>query len=482
MNDTEQKTDFIDDLIKYIVDYIFENNLQRHEIRTRELAKKHLKTRGIVGGHISTSLKVPVKFIGFSFPEFRKIGEDDFQYILTKLKFLEFENCDFDCTSLVKVKIPCSFRSCKFTNEYELYNHEPVEKNGLLYDKCTFEKPVNVQTSKLGDYKFVIFKDCKFKSDLKLTKIVSDSLIFDLSSSDIQIKSLSISGSEFSNKFYLNNVENNLIKNVDISNSVFKSKFEFKNNDVGSLVVIDTNFESIADFFDTNFEKAYFEKCIIEDFIGFEKCEFGKKESSAGGEKSQFIYTTFKNIPNFRSTKFYCGLDIETANFLGMPNFLNSEVSQLNTNRETFRIIKNSFDKVGNHIEANKFFVLEMKKRRAELEKTKDWQEKFVFKWNDRLSGFGQSYLKPFLWLVLAIVLLWILDVGKTQNWIYIFDDNTNSNISFVIENINNIAKLFLPFQKFLIVGMEMISLIFYVAYLVLIWQIIVAVKRHTKR
>jgi len=482
MTDTVLNTEFKDTLIEYIVEYIFENNLQRHNVNSKEQAKKYLNTKGVVGGHISQALKIPIEFTEISFPEIHQSEEDDYQYILTKLKSIEFSKCKFGCNSLDKVKIPCSFRNCTFTNKYQLYNHECIEKDSSLYDGCIFKKQIIVPSYNSENCKSVLFKDCKFKTKLTLTNLVSDIPIFDLSSSDIQLRSLTINCCEFSNKFILNKIKNISIDKIKISNSIFNSKFELKNNKVGILKIEDTNFKNIVDFFDTNFNEVHFEKCIIEDFIGFEKCEFGSNESSAEEEKSQFVYTTFKNIPNFRSTKFKSGLDIETANFMGTPNFLNSEVSQKNTNRETFRIIKNSFDKVGNHIEANKFFVLEMKKRRAELEKTNDRQEMFIFKWNDRLSGFGQSYLKPLVWLILAIVILWVLDVGKNQKWLYVFDEKNNTYISAIVGQINNIAGYFLPFKKFLIPRMEIISLIFYIIFLILIWQIIVAVKRHTKR
>ena len=56
--------------------------------------------------------------------------------------------------------------------------------------------------------------------------------------------------------------------------------------------------------------------------------------------------------------------DLENINLKESPNFLNTKIEPKNTNRETFRITKDSFDKIGNHIEANKFFVYEMKKHK----------------------------------------------------------------------------------------------------------------------
>ena len=67
----------------------------------------------------------------------------------------------------------------------------------------------------------------------------------------------------------------------------------------------------------------------------------------------------------------------------------------------------------------------------------------------------------------------------------------TRSNIYILPEPIHTIAKYlndgaksFLPFSRFIQErkGFEIISLIFYVLFAILTWQIIVAVKRHTQR
>ena len=74
------------------------------------------------------------------------------------------------------------------------------------------------------------------------------------------------------------------------------------------------------DLFKINFIKIVLIKCIVEDFIGFEECEFGVKEDLKIENQSHFTYTTFKSIPNFRKTKFFNGLDIENTNFKENPN------------------------------------------------------------------------------------------------------------------------------------------------------------------
>lgn len=88
---------------------------------------------------------------------------------------------------------------------------------------------------------------------------------------------------------------------------------------------------------------------------------------------------TFLSFVNFRNATFNSGLDLENANLKEMPNFLNVKLLSNNTNRETLRIIKHSFDKVGNHIEANKYFSLEMERHKNDMAGESWSQEKIVF-------------------------------------------------------------------------------------------------------
>jgi hypothetical protein len=153
------------------------------------------------------------------------------------------------------------------------------------------------------------------------------------------------------------------------------------------------------------------------------------------------------------------------------------------TNRETFRIIKHSFDKIGNNIEANKFFVLEMKKYKEELSESKEiTQEKVVFILNEMISDFGQSYLRPMSLLVGLGCVYTALVIGCEKNVLYRIYVPANNLLSGVSDCVNGFAMNILPFSKFLKPGMEFVSLIFYVVFAALIWQTVIAVKRHVRR
>jgi hypothetical protein len=297
---------------------------------------------------------------------------------------------------------------------------------------------------------------------------------------------LNIINCEFQEKFILNNF-NKVIERISIKKSIFKSKFTIINNYfIKHVSIYDSNFINIFDIHSTKFNNFFVYKSIFEDYIGFEQCTFGFGVRSEKSKTTKFMYTTFKSIANFRYTTFNNGLDIETVNFKEVPNFFNTSIEDniinKNTNRETFRIIKNSFDKVGNSIEANRFFALEMQKYKDELKDSDDKHGLFIFNWSDRLSSFGQNYKKPIYWLFGLILVLACLTKGHDSNLMYKIHPYFSEYFEPFSKFLNGIAKSFLPFKKSLIEGMEFISLLFYIIFMILIWQIIVAVKRHTKR
>ena len=282
------------------------------------------------------------------------------------------------------------------------------------------------------------------------------------------------------------------------------------------------NFKKLFDAYSSKFKTFKVQRSIYEDFTGFEKCEFG-----IAGDKEklrvEFEYVTFLNFTNFRKAKFFNGLDIEHTNLKESPNFLNAEINFENTNRETYRIIKHSFDKIGNQLEANKYFSYEMKKYKEELKKevgrlkrvkkirlirNKLEKKKFskikteskgkmayikgkfkkelwdfrLYKVNDFFSSFGESFLNPAMLMLLSAVVYYCLTLGFESNLLYKIHEPVNGDINFVMTQLNNFAKGIPPYGKLLKEGMEFITLLFHIFFLTCSWQFIVAVKRRTKR
>ena len=194
---------------------------------------------------------------------------------------------------------------------------------------------------------------------------------------------------------------------------------------------------------------------------------FGIEDKNTEEYQAKFIYTTFMSFSNFRGTKFLSGLDFENANLKEQPNFLKTDISPKNTNRETFRIVKHSFDHVGNKIEANKFYSEEMNAYRREMKGKFKPSERFIFCMNNFISEFGASYLKPILLLIILFeVYIILLSYYGGSYSLY--------GAIIQLDMLNHLAKDFLLFSRFLKLGFEFVSLIFYMLSAILIWQIAV--------
>ena len=96
-------------------------------------------------------------------------------------------------------------------------------------------------------------------------------------------------------------------------------------------------------------------------------------------------------------------LDLSNTSLPTSTNFLNAQLEV--ENRETARIIKNSFEQQNNIIEANKYYALEMKHYEHELSWKSNFKEKLIFTCHDLSSEHSQNWVLPlFLILLLSII------------------------------------------------------------------------------
>ncbi len=274
---------------------------------------------------------------------------------------------------------------------------------------------------------------------------------------------------------------------LSVEDTEFQSKLEVKETTAQVFIFKNSNVSKVFDLFGSSFIKVQFSKSIFNDFAGFEDVQFGSEQEKGNKEfLTIFKYVTFMDFSSFRGSKFNSGLDFSKTNLKDKPNFLGVYVDSKNTKRETFRIIKNSFDDAGNNIEENKFFVEEMKAYRKELKANGgSWFERFILFCNRWISNFGSSYIMPIGWLIVSILIF--SEIIEWHSSFFNETENTyfwHSNFDYISIKANNFAKNFLPFSRFLTgkSGIEFVSLLFYIWFAVLIWQTIVAVKRHTQR
>lgn len=490
-------------------------------------------------------------FSGFHFPT--RDGRDSYDYLkwLKYVGSIHFMNCFFYLRALDLKDTKTFFDSCTFEEEFSFSPMSLLENTyDTIFSHCNFNKNFEIAPSsdKLEDnsYQYRVLYNCKYLDHVTLRNSIFNEEVFyrEKNSDDnfpIGISFLEVIDCIFEEKFKINYSK---ITNLKISNSHFKSKFEIKNGEVDCFEFEDSNVEGIFDAYKSVFTKAKFYKSIFKEFAAFEYVVFGDDKKS---NITDFIYTTFKDFSNFRNTRFISGLNFSTVNLKQEPNFLNAYIQPKGTDRETFRIIKNSFEKNNNKIEANRFFVHEMNAYREEIRifpnvsiilcrikalkkynivyffevlakytrlikvnifnfRNYRWSKvKFIYKLislfirnvisclsvffrnfivnaNYYISGFGTSYIRPFTLLLLSVALYTYLYQEYQKN-LRAREYALPYNLDLITEQLNTGARNFLPFARFVSEksGFEFISLLFYILFGVLIWQTIVAVKRHTQ-
>lgn len=476
---------FHDALIEYIAESAFEwKHPDNPEIVNIESLKAYLK-EGAGSDEVIKFCNDEITVFNFIFFPCRD-GRDNFDYlkVLRRIKGAHFNCCKLTAHSVEIPKVETFFQDCEFFQWWSITQSKLIGNvNNVLYQNCKFREDVSSYLD--DDYSATLdiplFNNCSFDKTLSLVSVSLKKPVFNNTDDDlVKINKLRIENCKIDEKFVLNNLNADYLL---IKNSEFKAKLELKEGLIDEVEFINTNFNGLFDSYSTEYGRFYCFKSIFSDFVGFEKCKFAALQGDNElNQLSVFRYVTFLSFTNFRNSKFAQGLDLEDTNLKEAPNFLNIDVLSNNTNRETLRIIKDSFDKIGNHIEANKFFVLEMSKYKQGLSNKPFNQEKLIFWLNEKTSNFGQSYLLPASWIVCFSVIHYLLILGHENNLLYSLIPSANEAISTISNVFNGIAANIIPFKKLLRTGMEFTSLVFYFIFASLIWQTIVAVKRHTRR
>ncbi|MGE4419516.1 MAG: pentapeptide repeat-containing protein [Sulfurimonas sp.] len=250
----------------------------------------------------------------------------------------------------------------------------------VLFNSCTFLDDANFKK-----YNFehpILFNNCTFESEIELNKIYTNRVSF-----------LTCS-----------------IQNLNCQDIIFEQKVKIQNCIVnGKVNFYNTKFKELADFYNTNFYDVNFKKTTFEDISVFTESEFY--------EDVDFKYTTFKKSALFRKTKFEKTVNFEDSIFKEEANFL--DITANMANRETARIIKNSFEQQNNIIEANKFYTLEMKEREKELTKDikngKNIVDWLIFKAHAISSNHSQDWLLALFWIIVIGALYTIISFCSTN-------------------------------------------------------------------
>ncbi len=464
-------------------------NLLKEEIREKVLAveakyrveevESALIEDEPTNGFIGTLLgQVKFVFDSIKFPERNERDPFDYKKLLWNLGRIHFIRCTLNNESFSLPKTRVFFNNCIFNKEWWLKNYEQLKNvNGVLYQNCTFNNEVIIAS--MPNDELIInndqFYNCRFQK-IEIDNCTVNGLLFKEGITKEIEDNIRVRNSTFQDRFLLNGV---LLSNFEIKNCEFNDKFEFKGSVVDGFTVIEnTNFKEVTDFFGSSFNIFEMKKCIATSFVGFEDCKF----EGEGGIQAFFKFITFENFINFRGAQFKSGVELSTINLRQNANFYNCEISYNKTSRESFRIVKNCLDKDGNHIAANKYYSFEMRKYREQIKgESGRYQDKFIYFLNEKISMFGQSYLRPILWVIVSVLVYMLLSNLHDSQFAY-KNLGLGSWYNETAIFVNNFAKSILPFKKLLKPGMEFISLSFIGMYSVFVWHLVVAVKRHAKR
>lgn len=425
----------------------------------------------------------------FIFPEENDESYSQVLKIISLLKNVTFSECEFNSKEFYFLEpnqrhSGLHFHQCIFKDSF-LANYHVVHSDyeGGIFSECIFEKEIVINGGVydgdvFNEEECTVFYNCIFKNDLTLSGIRNRTNVFynnKENSASFILNKISIKYSSFESRFVL---EGYKINKLEVKDTVFEGKVNFKNNSIVDLDIYNSNFNAVVDFHSSDFSELKMHTCIFSGFVGFEKCIF--KDSAI------FVYVTFNSFTSFRSATFESRLSFEHTNMMSLPNFFNctfTEQAKKKTDRETFRIIKNSFDAVGNFVEGNRFYANEMYAYERELSGKKGKRaEKVLLYLNKKFSGFGQSYLYSVAWLVVLCGVFALLVYGHNQGFLYRLLPSDGRWVHGFSTFFNSWASALIIFKPIMVEGMELLSLLFGIVFSALIWLTITSIKRHTRR
>ena len=361
--------------------------------------------------------------------EFKKINSNNTEY-----PFLVFENCVFKDFEVANYKKELHFINCIFEN-ITLKNRF----DNIIFEDCTIND------------KFIITNYLSLK-DQKLSA-GNNVIIFNRGS----ISEFLIYGaSNFEHSLYINhNSQNKLeIVNLNISSCIFEKDFSFHNVIIKNAEIKDCDFNSLSEFIDSEFiEKFDFQEITYKGFTLFDDCTFNTK--------AEFKYIIFEKFTSFRGSKFNKGIDLEYTSSDKEINFYGIEISDKNsTSQETYRIIKNQFEKLNNKIEANKYHALEMEQHRKSIWKSifndcnsflKLLPDGIVLLIHKLSSNHSSDWFLALFWIfVISLITSWSLDSVTVNNffkYINILLKIEDFNNSYIAMTLNKVSLGYLYYQ-----------------------------------
>jgi len=315
--------------------------------------------------------------------EFNSLKEDEFHDYIFPL---------VDSTYINYSKNNITFINCTFLDDIYIKKQEDIlaitiENSLLKFVDCVFYSE-KILINK--DIQTFIFHNGKMKKHASIN--IKTSHISHLDIQNIANCSLIIENSDFDKIKVIGSKFTKLVLvNLDLKEN---STLLFEDLTIMTLLIEKLSQDS---------RYLQFNNMTISNNIDFRKIEF--KNTYFNDLKIDKIKNNFK---------------IEKTSFLG-ANFNSvswGNLSSIEASRDTFRELKYVHDKQKDYINADIFYIEEMKRHRNYLQQlnkegSNNIQDRFMFWINEQLSGFGSNWLLPVIWYIL--ISLWFILYVKVQ-------------------------------------------------------------------
>jgi len=335
----------------------------------------------------------------------------------------------------------------------------------ILFEKCTFFDSI---FSKYNKFEDLVFRDCLFyhKNYGKENYTESDNLYF----RDITLKDLVYGG--LNAKPLKITIDDSKFNVLGLSNSlstITKTTIDNFLMSIHSPTKEETTSELICEECFINEMKIYNNIINIKDSTVDKLLALENRKLTSLNIQN----TTLKNGLNLNNTMIKDRLslinsrietkklDLSNTSLPTSTNFLNAQLET--ENRETARIIKNSFEQQNNIIEANKYYALEMKHYDNELSLKDNLKEKLIFTCHYWSSDHSQNWVLPLFWILFISLGYGIFDYllgAKILNKYSLYADILGLvlvvfSMPFIINNVleNKSFKKFFPAFIFLTIG-----------------------------
>ncbi len=329
------------------------------------------------------------------------------------------------------------------------------------------------------------FKNCEFKKNIIIIDRKSTFNNTNINSEDSTDYSedgsstYEFSDCEFDNdKIEIGNTKRNIVfsgegkftKLLSFHNSKLLGKIRFRKCNFNKVNFHNAKFNDLADFWSCTFnQKTIFYKT---DFLG--NVVFS---SAIFKENVLFTYTLIDKLIIFRGTTFERGLDLSTAIITGTISYFDvslkdfkaenengkeeyeSFISEdaiipLKNKRETYRILKNNYEKLSNNSESLEMKELEMKTLLKEVEgrlidriSVGNLSEYILLSLNRYSNNYGNSYFNGAVFTAAVALVFFYLSVINTN--MFFFDSKLCVEKEAFIDGSKYFWQFILPIHRF---------------------------------